>query len=139
MSNTCTFFLSLVLAIPISSEASAAISCKRIGDDPYGIGETLFVDGPAGAYGYKAYNGQREILEVKCDTFKNDTDQTVLCASIFERADGTTTYHYIIPKVSHFTSMFISTFVENTSPTLYPNENQGRYKQIAVACSKNSD
>ena len=139
MSKTCGIFLSIVLAISVFSEANASVSCKRIGDDPYGIGETLFVNGPVGAFSYEAYNGQRQVLEVKCDTFKNDADQTIVCARVFQRTNGTTTDHYVIPKVSGFTSLFISTFVENVSSEFYPNENEGKYQQITVSCSETND
>jgi hypothetical protein len=119
--------------LPIA-QAEAEINCTRIGDDPYNTNESFFADGSTGAFMYNAYDGQRQALELQCDFFEYESHEAVVCARNFQRADGLTVEHYVIPKLAAVTSIYISGFVENSSFDQNLDKHTGSYQQITVSC-----
>lgn len=117
-----------------SGASYAALTCERIGEDEFSTEESLYVDGADGAYSYNAYNGSRQVLEVLCDQFENGTDEGLICTRVFERSDGVTTEHYLVPKISRFTSLIITTFVENANSILDDDQHNARLTQLTVSC-----
>ena len=125
-----TFFLTFCVA----GASHAALTCERIGEDEFSTEESLYIDGPDGAYSYNAYNGSRQVLEVLCDRFDNGTDEGLICTRVFERPDGVTTEHYLVPKISRFTSLIVSTFIENSESILNDDQHNARLNQLTVSC-----
>lgn len=117
-----------------TSMANAEINCSRVGADPYNTNETFYIDGPTGLYSYNAYDGQRQVLELQCDTHQNNGADVAVCSRTFQRTDGLTVEHYVIPRVSTFTTIYISTFVENARSEFYSAQHRGNYQQISITC-----
>lgn len=126
---TASFFL----LAPKMATAEAEINCTRVGDDPYNTNESFFADGSTGAFMYNAWDGQRQALELQCDFFEYDSHEAVVCARNFQRADGLTVEHYVIPKIGAIASIYISGFVENSSFD-QQDAHTGSYQQITVSC-----
>lgn len=93
------------------------------------------MDGPVGAFSNISFDGNRQALELVCDTVNGETGApvSVVCALAFHREDGFTSEHFVIARVSAFTSLVQTTFIENSG--LQSGEQHfGRLKQFSLSC-----
>lgn len=117
-----------------ATTVQAEINCKRIGRDPYGTAEQLIVLGDRGAYTYRNLDGNQEVLELTCGSFKLENETGVLCHRSFAPEDGISSEHFLIPRVSDFTSISLTTFVENSPARLTTGKHLVSYDTFPVTC-----
>lgn len=128
--------IAFTTTLAVASPSKAEITCKRIGSDPDKTEQQLVIDGDKGAYIYNAYDGSPAVVEVKCGQFRNDADVGYLCERVFQREDGFTTEHYLIRKATGFTSLSVTTFVENSKSLVSDQIHQPYVDSFAVSCSE---
>jgi hypothetical protein len=128
---------SISCALLAASASTAATTCSRIGDDPNRQQDTLFVDGDEGAFSYIAGDGTRAVVAVRCDQSGDGSHVTLVCARLHPRADGFTTEHYVVPRVSSYAVLIVSSFIENAAEDVLSDggSNWGRLSQVTVRCT----
>lgn len=127
----CTIFISGVIV----GKSHAAVNCQRIGEDPYNTRQSIYIDGDTGLYSYIAYNGERQVEELLCGFLTNEGNEAVICSRVFEREEGLTTEHYVIARLSRFTTLQTSSFVENASDRFATGQHRAMYSQVTMTCT----
>lgn len=127
--------LAIFLAMTsVSSAADSTITCSRVGEDKHNGREALIIDGDKGAYSYNAFDGNRETISLKCDTFTTDGEQSAICARVFSRPEGFTTEHYLVKKLADFSTVSISSFIENSDSKSAPHMHSAKIRQFSASC-----
>lgn len=132
------FGLSVFLALTSATlAAGSTITCNRVGEDKHNGREALIIDGDKGAYSYNAFDGNRETISLKCDTLTADGERSAVCARVFSRPNGFTTEHYVVKKLADFSTVSISSFVENSDSALTgtSHANNANIRQFSASCS----
>ena len=128
--------IAVATTLVVASPTKAEITCKRIGSDPYKTEQQLVIDGDKGAYIYNAYDGSPAVVELMCGQFRSGADVGYLCERVFQREDDFTTEHYLVRKVTGFTSLSVTTFVENSKSQFSDQTHQASVDGFAVSCSE---
>ena len=115
--------------------AGSTITCNRAGEDKHNGREALIIEGDKGAYSYNAFDGNRETISLKCDTLTADGERSAVCARVFSRPNGFTTEHYVVKKLADFSTVSISSFVENSDSKSAPHTHNANIRQFSASCT----
>lgn len=126
--------LLLLVSLASANPTQAETTCKSIETDSKRGNPSLYVKGERGAYSYTAYDGSKQVLALKCDTIQASPNNPIVCARVFRHSEGYTTDHYVIAKVADFTSLYISSLVENHTLSGVPGKHYGTFEQFTVEC-----